>query len=67
MTFKKYIKEMQTVGASLSNEQILELGESAQKKFGINKDILVLFLLSGREDFVNWMYDQASLKILKNK
>lgn len=66
MEYKEFLMTMQMAGATLTNEQISELGAEAQEKFGINKDIFMLLLLSGREDFRNWVYEQASRELKKD-
>lgn len=57
---------MQMAGATLTNEQISELVKEAHEKFGVNKDVLMLLLLSSRENFKNWIYEQASKKLKKD-
>ena len=57
---EEFLMTMQMAGATLTNEQISELGGEAHEKFGINKDIFMFLLLSGREDFKNWVHEQAS-------
>lgn len=59
-----FLMTMQMAGETLTNEQISELGAEAHEKFGINKDVFMFLLLSGREDFKNWVYEQAS-RVLK--
>lgn len=66
MEYQEFVITMQMAGATLSNEQISELGAEAHKKFGVDKDTFMLLLLSGREDFRNWIYEQASKKIQKD-
>lgn len=66
MEYGEFLMTMQMAGATLTNEQISELGAEAQEKFGINKDIFMLLLLSGREDFRNWVYEQASRELKKD-
>ena len=66
MEYQEFVVTMQMAGATLSDEQISELGEEAHEKFGINKDVFMLLLLSGREDFRNWIYEQASKKLKKD-
>lgn len=65
MEYQEFVMTMQMAGATLSNEQISELGTEAHEKFGIDKDAFMLLLLSGREDFRNWIYEQASEKLKK--
>ncbi len=45
---EEFLMTMQMAGATLTNEQISELGGEAHEKFGINKDIF-MFLLFERE------------------
>ena len=66
MEYKEFLITMQMAGATLTNEQISELGAEAHEKFGINKDIFMFLLLSGREDFKNWVHEQASKKLKKD-
>lgn len=63
---EEFLMTMQMAGATLTNEQISELGGEAHEKFGINKDIFMFLLLSGREDFKNWVHEQASKKLKKD-
>lgn len=66
MEYQEFVMTMQMAGATLSNEQISELAAEAHEKFGIDKDAFMLLLLSGREDFRNWIYEQASEKLKKD-
>lgn len=66
MEYREFLMTMQMAGATLTNEQISELGAEAHEKFGINKDIFIFMLLSSREDFKNWVYEQASRKLKKD-
>lgn len=66
MEFREFLLTMQMAGATLTSEQISELGAEAHERFGIDKDIFMLLLLSGREDFKNWIYEQASRKLEKD-
>lgn len=66
MEYQEFVMTMQMAGATLSNEQISELATEAHEKFGIDKDTFMLLLLSGREDFRNWIYEQASEKLKKD-
>lgn len=63
---EEFLMTMQMAGATLTNEQISELGAEAHEKFGVNKDIFMFLLLSGREDFKNWVHEQASKKLKKD-
>lgn len=63
---EEFLMTMQMAGATLTNEQISELGAEAHEKFGVNKDIFMFLLLSGREDFKSWVHEQASRKLKKD-
>ena len=63
---EEFLMTMQMAGATLTNEQISELGAEAHEKFGINKDIFMFLLLSGRDDFKKWVHEQASRKLKKD-
>ena len=62
---EEFLMTMQMAGATLTNEQISELGTEAHEKFGINKDIFMFLLLSGRDDFKKWVHEQASRRLKK--
>lgn len=63
---REFLATVQMAGTTLTNEQISELGSEAHEKFGVDKDAFMLLLLSGREDFKNWIYEQASEKLQKD-
>ena len=63
---EEFLMTMQMAGATLTNEQISELGTEAHEKFGVNKDIFMFLLLSGREYFKNWVHEQACKKLKKD-
>lgn len=50
----------------MTGEQISKIGEEAMVKFGVDKDTLMLLLLSGKQEFKDWIFDEAS-KIFNNK
>lgn len=60
MNQREFAETLREVGATLTNEQIAKLGHEAQNKFGINKDELMLLLISGKEEFKNYIFKQAS-------
>lgn len=63
MEYKEFIMTMQMAGATLTNEQISELGTEAHEKFGVDKDTFMFLLLAGKEEFKNWVFEEASKKI----
>lgn len=55
-------------GIQLSNEQISEIGEKAQEKFGLSdnaKDDLMLLLLSQRKDFQDYIFELTKKQATK--
>lgn len=60
MTYEQFVKMIREAGSKMTHEQISKIGEEAKTKFGIDKDALMLLLISGTEEFKNWIFNQAS-------
>lgn len=66
MSYEQFIKMIREAGSMMTGEQISKIGEEAMVKFGVDKDTLMLLLLSGKQEFKDWIFDEAS-KIFNNK
>lgn len=60
MNYKEFINALRAAGSNMTHEQINQIGIEAQEKFGINKDDLMFILISGTEEFRNWVFKRAS-------
>jgi len=60
MPYEQFIEMIREAGSKMTKEQISKLGEEARVKFGIDKDMLMLLLISGTEEFKDWIFNQAS-------
>jgi len=63
---QEFMITVRMAGATLSVEQISDLAAEAHEKFGIDRAGFKLLLLSAKEDFVDWIYKQASGKLQKD-
>ncbi|NRU52489.1 hypothetical protein [Clostridium beijerinckii] len=63
MSKEQFVMMLQEAGKNMTNEQIGAIGKQAEQLFGINKDELMLLLISGKEDFKEMIFNQASKKI----
>ena len=48
---EKFIEDLRKAAAALTAEQVAMIGREAEEKFGVDKDALMLLLLSGKEEF----------------
>ena len=58
------LKNIVSMCKNLTNEQISEIGNKAQKEFGLSgkaKDDLMLLLLSGTEKFQSFIFEQTQI------
>lgn len=59
MNKEMFIQMLQEAGKNLTNEQIGILGQQAEQLFGINKDELMLLLISGKDNFKEMIFNQS--------
>ena len=59
MNKEQFVQMLQEAGKNMTNEQIGILGQQAEQLFGINKDELMLLLISGKEQFKEMIFNQA--------
>lgn len=48
---EKFIEEIRKAATTLTAEQVAMIGREAEKRFGVDKDLLMVLLLSGKEGF----------------
>ena len=48
---QEFVERLQEAGRHMTNEQISQAGKEAEAKFGINRDDLMLLLISGKNEF----------------
>jgi hypothetical protein len=58
MSKEQFYMMLSEVGKNMTNEQIGILGQQAEQLFGINKDELMLMLISGKSEFQNMIKSQ---------
>lgn len=61
MNKEMFIQMLQEAGKNLNNEQIGMLGQKAEQLFGINKDELMLLMISGKDEFKDMIFNQAQM------
>lgn len=58
MSKEQFVMMLQEAGKNMTNEQIGVIGQQAEQLFGINKDELMLLLISGKSEFQNMIQSQ---------
>lgn len=56
---ESFVKDLRDAGSKLTAEQISLLGREMQAKFGINRDMFMLILLSGKQEFKDYMFEET--------
>jgi hypothetical protein len=58
MSKEQFVMMLQEAGKNMTNEQIGVLGQQAEQLFGINRDELMLLMISGKSEFQNMIQSQ---------
>ena len=58
MSKEQFVMMLQEAGKNMTNEQIGMLGQQAEQLFGINKDELMLLMISGKSEFKEMIQSQ---------
>lgn len=65
MTKNEFYKALRAAGQHMTIEQINAAGKEAEAKFGINKDDFMFILLSGKDEFKEYIFNEAG-RLYKN-
>lgn len=65
MTRDELYKALRAAGNNMTVEQISVLGREAEVQFGINRDDFMFILLSGKDEFKEYIFNEAG-RLYKN-
>lgn len=65
MTRDEFYTALREAGHNMTADRINVLGHEAEAKFGINKDDFMFILLSGKDEFKDYIFDEAG-RLYKN-
>lgn len=67
MTKNEFYKALRAAGQHMTIEQINTAGKEAEAKFGINKDDFMLILLSGKDEFKDYILNESGRRLKNGK